>query len=98
MHEKEMREFVVKKEKLVAEKAELEKWSEGLNKRRKEIKWTNVTNAGCSAYGTRRHTAFLSNVAPGLNPGKECRDKALSVNGKMRSPTKCEEEVRACGI
>ncbi|KAF5324985.1 hypothetical protein D9619_009552 [Psilocybe cf. subviscida] len=89
----EKEKLITEKEKLAAGKKELDGWYAKLQKRRRQIRWMNVTDVGCSAYAKRRHTAILSNVALGLNPEQECRDKALSINGTMRTPTKCEEEM-----
>jgi hypothetical protein len=90
MLQQEIQALIAAKEKLALEKATLDRWSEKLNEKRKQIRWINVTDVGCSAYATRRHTALLSNVAPGLNPEKECLDKALSINERPMAPTKCE--------
>ncbi|EIW74518.1 hypothetical protein CONPUDRAFT_140369 [Coniophora puteana RWD-64-598 SS2] len=56
--------------------------------------WMDIEATHCVRYGTRKYTARLANVPDGFEPRVEaCEETELSINGKVKGPTRCEDRV-----
>jgi len=56
--------------------------------------WMDIEATHCVRYGTRKYTARLANVPDGFEHRVEaCEETELSINGKVKGPTRCEDRV-----
>ena len=89
----EEREWQRMKKKREREEAE---WVEKARKReRMRLYWVDVRgDRHCMAHGTRKYTARLANLLPGIDPIEACKATPFTIHGvTYDSPVHCEDHV-----
>ncbi|TFK32385.1 hypothetical protein BDQ12DRAFT_701200 [Crucibulum laeve] len=72
---------------------EREAQREDEERNRAGMTWTPIQrDQRCFRYGTRRYWAKLENIPRGFNHIRECRIMKASINGRMVTPTYCDDK------
>ena len=90
----EEREWQRKKQSREREEAE---WIEREKRRRERMRlyWDDIrSDPHCIAHGTRKYTARLANLQPGIDPIEACKTTPFTIHGvTYDSPAHCEDHV-----